>query len=284
MPEQPYWHHYVHKRGEWNVPLLRHGAAHLWGYHKGTKGYPDGTGQRRDVQLGAEWHLFGRGHGLGFEVKVGTNGSEDHLRLALYASRLGSLWLKASGIVPYSWLERHKADGTVDYQSRITGARISISSTDSPVVQWNVWAPRDGFSRAERRWWREGYVNLQRWIFGPTNHERLGCEEGTCVVPMPEANYPATWKREQVRWVHTNLLGHLRDVILGYKVATWTEITPGKPVPVPGKGENAWDCDDDAIHSISIAGTSLEDAIGKLVGSALRTRQRHGGQHMSVPS
>ena len=23
----------------------------------------------------------------------------------------------------------------------------------------------------------------------------------------------------------------------------------GKPIPVPGKGENSWDCDDDAIHS-----------------------------------
>ena len=37
------------------------------------------------------------------------------------------------------------------------------------------------------------------------------------------------------------------------------------------------------IHSTSVAGRNVSEAIGKLVASALSTRQRHGGQHMSVP-
>lgn len=282
--QQSYWHHYVHRRGGDGEPLIRHGAAHLWGYGKGTKGYPDGTGPRRQVYLSAEWRLFSRGHGLGFEAKVGTNGSAQHLALSLYASRLGSLWLSASGILPWAWLERRKPDGTIDYESHITGACVMLNSNDYPIVKWDVWAPRDGFSRRERKWWRAGYVDLRRLAFGPTTVERLNAEEGTCVVPMPEANYPATWRRETMRWTHTKLLGHLRDSIMGHKTATHVEITPGKPVPVPGKGENSWDCGDDAIHSISAPGHSIEAAIGRLVGSALITRQRYGGQAMSVPA
>lgn len=282
MTEQPYWHHYVHKRGEGEEPLFRHGAAHLWGHGKGTKGYPDGTGNRRDVELGAEWRLFARGHGLGWEVKVGTNGSENQLALSLFASRLGSLWLHVSGVLPYRWLERHKPDGTTDYESYVIGAQVMLNSNDYPVIRWDVWTPRNGGVRG-LPWWRHQYIDLRRAVFGPTIHEKLAVEEGTCVVPMPEANYPATWKRELVQWRHSSFLGHLRDSLLGARRRTHVEITPGKPVPVPGKGENSWDCDDDAIHSSSCSGPSIEDAIGRLVASALRTRARHGGQHMSIP-
>lgn len=48
-----------------------------------------------------------------------------------------------------------------------------------------------------------------------------------------------------------------------------------EPVPVPGKGENDWDCGDDAIHGSTFAATTIPEAIGKMVGSAMRTRERY---------
>jgi hypothetical protein len=188
-----------------------------------------------------------------------------------------------SGVVPYSWLERRKPDGTVDYESYVIGARVMLNSSDYPIVQWDIWTPRNGGVRG-LPWWRHQYIDLRRKVFGPTIYERISVEEGTCVVPMPEANYPATWKRETVCWQHTSLLGHLRDSIMGRRARTSVEITPGKPVPVPGKGENSWDCGDDGIYSSSHPGPSIEQAVGKLVASALSTRARHGGQHMSTPT
>lgn len=105
-------------------------------------------------------------------------------------------------------------------------------------------------------------------------------EEGVCVVPMPEANYPATYKIERLIATWPDRLGFLRPAKVWYRV----DVEPGMPVPVPGKGENSWDLDDDAIGSLSVPGRDVETAIAALVASALRTRRRHHGQHMSAPS
>lgn len=273
------WYRWSAKEGP---TMLRHGRAHLVGHQQGFRGYPDGTGRRRDVSLNAEWSTIGAKHGFGFEVKVGTNGSEHQLGLTLYGGPLFAVWLSASGIVPYRWLERRRPDGSVDYDSRITSLRAYIDSLHHPVILWNVWAPRDGYSVAERKWWRERYVSVPRAVFGKSECTTTVLESGTCVVPMPEANYPATWKRTEYVKRYTKPLGRARDRIMGPRTHRLVEVEPGKPIQVPGKGENSWDIDDDHIHSMSATGT-VEDVVGRLVASALRTRRRHGGQHMNTP-
>ena len=52
------------------------------------------------------------------------------------------------------------------------------------------------------------------------------------------------------------------------------------PIPVPGKGENSWDCGDDAIWSVAFNGanTSVEQAMNKVRDGALRDRERYGGK------
>lgn len=54
---------------------------------------------------------------------------------------------------------------------------------------------------------------------------------------------------------------------------------PFEPVPVPGKGENSWDCGENATYGMSCAADTIEEAIGKFVSSTLRTRTRYGGQN-----
>ena len=100
-----------------------------------------------------------------------------------------------------------------------------------------------------------------------------------CVVSMSEWNYEAIYQITRHMNVWPIRFGRVRDPHVWHRV----EIEPGAPIPVPGKGENSWDMGDDHIHSTSVAGQNVSEAIGKLVASALSTRQRHGGQHMSVP-
>ena len=50
----------------------------------------------------------------------------------------------------------------------------------------------------------------------------------------------------------------------------------GKPIPVPGKGENSWDCDDDAIHSSHGPHSTVHQAVAALVASGYRERTRYG--------
>ena len=55
------------------------------------------------------------------------------------------------------------------------------------------------------------------------------------------------------------------------------EITPDTPIPHPGKGENSWDCGEDAIHSLTCQASTTHDAVGEIVKAVLRSRYRYGG-------
>jgi hypothetical protein len=49
-------------------------------------------------------------------------------------------------------------------------------------------------------------------------------------------------------------------------------------VPVPGKGENSWDCGEDALYSLSTTAATIDEAIEKFKASVMKTRERYGGK------
>lgn len=110
---------------------------------------------------------------------------------------------------------------------------------------------------------------LRRRAFGAVEHVEETLEKGVTLVPMPEGNYPATWTRQRRSWkrrrLPTAFSKEREDVRL--------EIPVG--IPVPGKGENSWDCEDDAIFGTS--GRTLSEAIGNAVSGATRSRQQYAG-------
>lgn len=97
-----------------------------------------------------------------------------------------------------------------------------------------------------------------------------------CVVALPEGNYPATAKvtrevRGRKRWKPGQKSSH----------STWVEVEGG--IPFPGKGENSWDCEDDAIYAGGENGDSVGAACGKLAASVMRNRERYGSGLSWVP-
>lgn len=101
-------------------------------------------------------------------------------------------------------------------------------------------------------------------------------KDASCVVAMPEGNYAATATmtrevRGRKRWKPGQRTS----------VSTWIEIPKG--VPVPGKGENSWDCGDDAIYGSGAEGESIGAACAKVAGSAMRQRERYGSGLAWVP-
>lgn len=106
-------------------------------------------------------------------------------------------------------------------------------------------------------------------LFGRQEMTETVLREGTVMVPMPEGEYPATYKETRMAWQRPRLPWPSRtreQVTLDLEV----------PIPFPGKGENSWDCEDDAIFSSS-GGRSVPDAVGDLVASVLRRRMQYGG-------
>lgn len=272
-----FWHHRVDD----DTPFLRHGRAHLTFRGYGTRNlHPQSSGSRRDLEFGTEWRFLVKksgGFGWGWQFTWGTNGSETTPDVSVHFSRLGDLWLHAGGLLPYRWLERHTADGNVDYESRVFGF-----TADARGFRWDCWAPKHRWSRSDP-WWMQQSFEWRRLFFGRDDCTTEVVDEGTCVVPMPEVNYPASWKKTRYERRYQRLFfGRIRDTLLGPRTHELVEVEPGKAIPVPGKGENSWDCGDDGIWALTAPG-SVEEVIGKLVGDALRTRRRYGGEHMSVP-
>jgi hypothetical protein len=107
-------------------------------------------------------------------------------------------------------------------------------------------------------------------LLGRMRYSEQVVEERAVIVPMPEGAHAAhakllraSWKRP--RWPFAHELNRVTiDVPEG--------------VPVPGKGENSYDCGPDAIFGTTVTARTIEDGVGELVASALQTRRRRGAR------
>lgn len=125
-------------------------------------------------------------------------------------------------------------------------------------------------SHSNDPWWMHNYIHLNDLFLGRPVYSEKTLMTDRCEVPMPEGGYLATvrifesyWKRSRWPWP---------------KRVIRAEITPDKPIPFPGKGENSWDCGEDATHSMTcVADTPLKAAMS-LSESVMRSRLRYGGR------
>lgn len=154
---------------------------------------------------------------------------------------------------------------TTDYWSREIGV-----SFHSGTIWLSLWKPDGHWSSTEPKWWSFS-LDLVDLTLGRSKYSKRIIATHDATVPMPEANYPAkvtieeaTWRRP--RWPFKST--HLSALI---------EVESG--VPIPGKGENDWDCGEDAIFATGSSDPTVPGAVAALVKSALETRERYGGRN-----
>lgn len=120
-------------------------------------------------------------------------------------------------------------------------------------------------------WWRVGNFNVADVLLGRKKYEKTIVDVRPVLIPMPEGPYPAvatrticTWTRPRWPWWPFTRMrqGGNIDCEIG--------------IPHEGKGENSWDCGEDATHGIGFTG-NVEDGIGCFVASVTRDRERYGG-------
>jgi len=135
------------------------------------------------------------------------------------------------------------------------------------VHSWHSKTPR----------WRYGHFDLADFLIGRRDMRWESVSKQDVSIPMPERWYDATVEiRDHVSW-------RKRLPWLTRRVRCANIDIPGG-IGVPGKGENAWDCGDDAIFAMSCSADTVEDAIGKVVASVLHDRKRRGGSYLFTPS
>ncbi len=232
---------------------LREGRAHL---HFGDL-----------LHIGWSWDLKRTFCHLTFDV----DGDEGELGWAIAIPFL-ALWLHLGGTImraPIRWFG-------CDYDSN-SGAGQDIYGMNREIGMsvhaWNVsahlWRKTMCWTSSDP-WWMHWNFDIPDFFLGRTEHESKVLEKRAVHIPMPEKTYDATveftrdsWKRP--RWPWPMVITRVRfDVPDG--------------IPVPGKGENSWDCRPDLTGSLSAPARSIEEGIGLVVSTALETRKNRGAK------
>jgi len=147
------------------------------------------------------------------------------------------------------------------------GAREFSLQVHDWAIWWSVWTDPNGWSSKRPRW-RNGAFHVLDALLGKAKHSSVELKRVSVVVPMPEGVYGGecaltedTWQRP--RWFAKRL-----------RRAT---VEMREPIPFPGKGENDWDCGEDALYGLTAPASTVAEAVAATAASALRSRERYGG-------
>lgn len=135
-------------------------------------------------------------------------------------------------------------------------------------IWWECWSDPMGWSSTDPKWqrWSFSFVDF---LLGKSSCETRTIEEREVLVPMPEQAYPARAKLVEYSWSRPRWFT---------KRVKRVEIDLPNGIPHAGKGENSWDCGDDATFGLTTGEcNSIPEGVGILVGSCLRTRVKYGG-------
>lgn len=144
---------------------------------------------------------------------------------------------------------------------------------EAVALFWSLWMRPHEWRRGEAKW-RRGSFHPVDLLFGKQRYHKNILTEATPItitIPGDPAPYPATvalehpvWTRSRWPWWPLRREHYTADI----------EIPAG--IPIPGKGENSWDIDDDAVYGMSTPATTIDEAVAAVVASVERDRKRHG--------
>lgn len=247
---------------------LMHGRAWL---HTGDRG--------RYLTLKMSWNL----RSTFCHLSLSADSGERDISLSAALPPV-AIWFGAEGLpeelfrlLGIDWETcRKKPDG---YALTERDIRIAIHDWH---LWWSLWMPHGLWKSTDPRW-RSGNLAIADLLFGKSVSVSEKISEEHALIPMPERAYPAKITIQRVtvsraRWPFRFGPEDLRH----REMLTFNADLEANPIPVPGKGENSWDCGEDAIFSQSGRG-GITEAIASVVESATRTRRRHGGKNW-VPS
>ena len=151
---------------------------------------------------------------------------------------------------------------------------INIRAHDGCV--WWTFMHSDSSWHSTTPRWRSGSFDLLDTILGREDATREPLSVEDVEIPMPEGNYKWTIRMERFRVSRPRWFAKPVSFVFDAKCKE------GQQIPVPGKGENSWDCGPDATFGVGASAKTVEEAIAVIVGGALKTRARRCGSHTYV--
>lgn len=247
-----------------------------WSLHPTIRGWYLGT-------IAKGWWRLGPWKGMEhFELELAIGGEDNMAQAGIVLPFLGRVHagIRVPRRLTKGWIyQRRSWMLRVGYVGR--WVELLIASDEDMRDTGMVSYYRDKIARGEELSWSRAALwpgwhltfrpELRDRLLGRrARHEEI-LKAVRAVVPMPEGNYPCTVtltrsEFRRPRWPFNRLVTYNANV------------EPDVPIPVPGKGENSWDCDDDAIYSSFMGARSVAEAVTEVAQSALRTRERYASR------
>lgn len=238
--------------------LWQHGRAWLYIYGSAVERKAD-DGKRLGT-IAAEWSIGRRQHSLGGSVYV--DGGEGEITASLRVPRAG-IYLTLP--MPRSWRER------VHYSY---DRELGVTFHDG-ALWFKLWNhPHDWVGKAPfwdaRSSLRQPTLHLDDLLLGKVQYRSEDLETMTGTLQLDEG-YEVECRRFVSEWKRPRWPVPQRIMRVEIKVA-------GKGIPVPGKGENGWDCGDDAIFGATMPAKTIDEAARKVIADVQETRRKRGGR------
>lgn len=190
------------------------------------------------------------------------------------------IWITFERFLPKTWYPTYESKT----HGRLPEERELSVSFHGGSFWWNFWVSEEWSSWTKNKTWRKGCWHIVDWIKGRHDYKRAEGEKSYLLLPFFEGIYNI----EVVKYERTDKWQRWPT----RKMITW-EIKAGyynekgkfieKPIPVEGKGENSWDCDEDATYSMSFPGYPYKknikthyDAALYFWHSMMKDRERRG--------
>ena len=234
-----------------------------WGY---------GTSHRRP-EIHWSW-CFPTSHCMA-EIDVGAGDCNDGVNLTL-ACWLFFFSLTIEGILPKWFLKRgcQKALKTewMGYEYMAWPRRTGIRFFDK-TIWFDIWDWDAGWDCRQPKWMAFNF-DIPDFFLGKAKYNSksltpIPIKEGL-LIPG-EGIYPVeitltedSWERPRWPWP---------------TVIRRAQIECKRPIPEPGKGENSWDCGENATYGLTTPASSAEEALQHLRDSVMSTRERYGGKN-----
>jgi hypothetical protein len=161
---------------------------------------------------------------------------------------------------------------------RSIGAYIVLrdGSVDAMHASYYLWLDRNG-DDSKLPAWRRGFIRPIELLFGPSTY--LSWQTGTMrtreVTFDGRAYVVSSWHERSEWWRPRWPFG-------AWMTANVTRVTCTEGIPIPGKGENAHDIDDDAMHEHTFNELlSTWVAIERFAREVAKVRMVRGGAHWS---
>ncbi len=191
------------------------------------------------------------------------------------------IWLTFTDLLPKSWYPSYE---TKEYGNLPTEKEISLRFHHWSLW-WCLWKDDSSWKSTDNKW-QSNNINFERLLKGKHTCKWEELEKDIFTISMIEGNYSTeSVKKLRIdswqRWFTKKSISY--EVKSGYYEANeFIEC----PIPIQGKGENSWDCGENARYSSSFPSTIIKPEIKNCLQACLHFEQgvkldrvRYGGKN-----